>query len=378
MKKKPSTFFKNSMIAASVLGVIMFVFAACKKDAPPVPQIPGSYNVINLVANTAAYNANRIDTFLRDAWGIAFSAGGTPWVSSRGGAVSTIYTAEGAQGRAPVYIPSPNGPFDGAFGGSPTGQVFSGSTTDFILPNNTPARFIFVGVDGILSAWSSGNTAWKLKNNSSRAAYTGLAIASSGGATFLYAADFRGGKIEVWNKSFDVVNNMAFKDPGLPSGYAPFNIQAVGDKLYVTYAKVGPMGIDEPGAGNGYVSIFNTDGSFVKRFASRGSLNSPWGVAMASAGFVDADPKVGGTVPGAILVGNFGDGKINAFSPDGEFLGQLKSNGKIIVIDGLWAISYPPTTAPAGIQSRLYFAAGPNKGVDGLFGYITKATVAAP
>lgn len=373
---KKTTMIVNWLKTAGTASLLTLALVACKKDPPVViPELPGNYSQVNLVANTLAYSALRIDPLLLDPWGLAFSAGGTPWISSRGGGVSTVYTSEGAQARTPVYIPSPNGPFGGAFGGSPTGQVFNGST-DFVLPNGTVARFIFVGVDGILSGWSAGNTAWRLKNNSATSAYTGLAIGSSNGANYLYAADFRAGKIEVWNKTFNVVN-MTFKDPGLPAGFAPFNIQAIADKLYVTYGKVGPTGMDEAGPGNGYVSIFNTDGSFFKRFASKGMLNSPWGVAMAPQTFVDAPAMVGGTVPMAILVGNFGDGKISAFSPAGDYLGQMKSNGQVIKIDGLWAISFPPATATTVDQGRLYFTAGPKKGVDGLFGYIVKK-VGAP
>jgi uncharacterized protein (TIGR03118 family) len=346
--------------------LLMVALVACRKEDPPAPSLPGDYKEVKLVANKAVYGAGRIDTLLKDAWGIAFSAGGTPWISSRGGAVSPVYTAEGAQARPAVFISSGNS----QFGGSPTGQVFNGSS-DFVLPNNLPARFIFVGTDGLLTAWNSGNFTWVMQINTATAAYTGLAIGSSAGANYLYAANFKSGKIDVWNKMFQPVN-MSFTDPGLPSGYHAFNIQAIADKLYVAYAKVGANGQDEAGAGNGFVSIFNTDGSFVKRFASKGKLNSPWGLAMAPTNFVEADKSMGGTVPNAILVGNFGDGKISAFSPAGDYLGQLKSGGKLLEIDGLWAISFPPATATTVDQNRLYYAAGPNKGQDGLFGYIVK------
>ena len=346
--------------------LLMVALVACRKEDPPAPSLPGDYKEVKLVANKAVYGAGRIDTLLKDAWGIAFSAGGTPWISSRGGAVSPVYTAEGAQARPAVFISSRNS----QFGGSPTGQVFNGSA-DFVLPNNLPARFIFVGTDGLLTAWNSGNFTWVMQINTATAAYTGLAIGSSAGSNYLYAANFKSGKIDVWNKMFQPVN-MAFADPGLPFGYHAFNIQAIADKLYVAYAKVGANGQDEAGTGNGYVSIFNTDGSFVKRFASKGKLNSPWGLAMAPNNFVEADKSMGGTVPNAILVGNFGDGRISAYSPAGDYLGQLKSGGKLLEIDGLWAISFPPVTANAVDQNRLYYAAGPNKGEDGLFGYIVK------
>lgn len=364
MKKVP--FISNWIRITAATAMVTLVLAGCKKEDPPTPALPGDYKEVKLVANKAIYGAGRLDSLLKDAWGIAFSAGGTPWISSRGGGVSPVYNSEGAQARAAVAIPSPGGPT----GGAVTGQVFNGSA-DFVLPNNLPARFIFVGVDGVLSAWNTGNFAVTLKVNTATAAYTGLAIGSSAGANFLYAANFKSGKIEVWNRTFQSVN-MSFTDPGLPSGYSPFNIQAIGDKLYVAYGKVGANGQDEAGVGNGYVSIFNTDGTFIKRFASKGKLNSPWGLAMTPNTFIEADKSVGGYVPNAILVGNFGDGKINVFSPAGEYLGQLKSGGKVLEIDGLWAISFPPSTATTVDLNRLYYAAGPNKGEDGLFGYIVK------
>jgi uncharacterized protein (TIGR03118 family) len=240
-------------------------------------------------------------------------------------------------------------------------------------------------VDGILSAWNggAGNNAFLVKNNSATSAYTGLTLAANGGANYLYAANFRAKKIDVWDKTFAPVA-MTFKDPGIPSGYSPFNIQVVGSWLYVLYAKVGPDGKDQPGAGNGYVSIFTTAGNFVKRFASKGYLNAPWGIAMTPTGFFEDldgdDSKSGKSGHGnsddfdepLLLVGNFGDGRINVYTQDGQFLGQLKSHGRTVVIDGLWALSFPPVTATAIDPNRLYFTAGPDDEQHGLFGYIIK------
>jgi len=192
---------------------------------------------------------------------------------------------------------------------------------------------------------------------------------------------------------------ISFRDRQIPSGYAPFNIQAVGSWLYVTYALVGPDGRDQAGAGKGFVDIFNTDGSFVQRFASKGNLNAPWGIAMAPAGFlhrsdVDSvattdDGSGGGhdghgrggpggdddsaTMGPVLLVGNFGDGHINVYGTNGQWVGQLMaSKNKPIWIDGLWAIGFAPTTATAIDPMRLYFTAGPDKETDGLFGYLIK------
>jgi hypothetical protein len=181
---------------------------------------------------------------------------------------------------------------------------------------------------------------------------------------------------------------MSFSDPKLPSGYSPYNIQKVSSWLFVQYAKVGADGRPEKGVGNGFVDIFNPDGSLVKRFTSNGPLNAPWGITQAPASFFednhDTDTESHGDKKGKdnndgkhhddpiMLVGNFGDGYINAYSLDGEFLGQLKSHGRPIWIDGLWALSFPPASATSIDPHRLYFTAGPNNEADGLFGYLIK------
>lgn len=328
------------------------------------PELAGNFVQTNLVANKDGYGAKRIDPVLINAWGIAFSGGGTAWLGAQGSGVSTVYDREGVQTLAPVNIPSPGGPT----GGNPTGVVFNASATDFILSNGTAGRFIFVGVDGILSAWNSagGGNALLVQNNSATSSYTGLALATDGGANFLYAANFKTRTIDVFDRLFAKVTTKPFVDPYLPAGYSPFNIQAVGDKLYVAYAKVGADGFDVKGVGNGVVNIFSTSGVLLKRFAEKGKLNSPWGVALAPAGFFKGDPA-----QSAVLIGNFGDGKINAYTTDGKFLGQLDYHGKPIEIEGLWAITFAPTTSTID-PNRLYFAAGPNEEKDGLFGYITK------
>jgi uncharacterized protein (TIGR03118 family) len=344
------------------------------------------FQQVNLIANDGKYSPKLTDSTLMNAWGLAFSSNGIAWVNSMSGHVSELYTADGAIVRAPVKIPSPAD----TVGGLPTGIVFSNGK-GFKLSNGQGSLFLFVGVDGILSGWNgAANTrALLIKNNSATSVYTGLALASNGGANYIYAANFRTGKIDVWDTTFAAVS-MPFRDPGLPAGYAPFNIQAVGSWLYVLYAKVGPDGKDQAGMGNGFVDIYNTDGSFVKRFASRGTLNSPWGVAMAPAGFLeskdmgDDNSKGNGnnnsgqghnvvdTSQPVILVGNFGDGRINVFTLDGRYQGQLQSQNRTIVIDGLWALSFAPSTATTIDPNRLYFTAGPNKQTDGVYGYLIK------
>jgi uncharacterized protein (TIGR03118 family) len=390
--------------ACIALSAGTLILSGCIK--PHDQEVLKDFTQVNLVDNNHQYNATFTDPALLNAWGLVFNTGGVAWISAQSGHVSTIYDKEGATLRPPVAIPSPVG----ATGGNPSGIVFSASTTDFLLSNNLGARFIFVGVDGILSAWNAGNNAQVIKNNSATSSYTGLALASNGGANYLYATDFKGNKIDVWDKNFEPVS-LPFRDPSIPSGYAPFNIQAVESWLYVTYAKVGTDGRSEAGSGRGFVDIYTTAGRLARRFASRGSLNAPWGVAMAPVAFFGStddnhnnkgddhghnngnDNSGPGNNNGnddhgdhsgeghggnddlnqpLIVIGNFGDGHITAFTLDGKEVGQMKSHGRTLKIEGLWALSFPPATATAIDPNRLYFTAGPAGEKDGLFGYLIK------
>ncbi len=356
---------------------LLLLLGSCTKH--PEQQALKEFRQVNLVGNNDEYAAPHIDPALLNAWGLAFSPGGIAWIASQAGHVSTIYDNLGNTVRPPVNIPSPGGPT----GGNPTGIVFNTSTVGFVLDNKLRASFLFVGVDGILSGWNSaaGNNALLIKNNVATSSYTGLAMAKWGNDDFLYAANFRTHKIDVWNSSFSPVSK-SFTDPDLPSGYSPFNIQNIEGELFVTYAKVGADGRSEAGVSKGVVDIFNPDGSFVKRFAARGLLNAPWGITKAPASFFADSDASGLENPlengirqqnqPAILVGNFGDGRINAYSLEGRFLGQLKTEHKVISIDELWALSFAPSTATSIDPNRLYFTAGPDEEKDGLFGYIIK------
>ena len=375
-----NTRYNFSRLAIACVTVFTFL-AACHKQPPVNNNDLKNFVQVNLVANSGAYAPATTDPTLLNAWGIAWSPTGIPWVNSLGGHVSELYTSEGGIVRAPINIPSPGD----TVGGVPTGIVFSGGA-GFLISNGQAPNFIFAGVDGVISGWNgaAGNRALTIANNSATSSYTGLALASNSGAHYLYAANFRSGSIDVWDTTFSPVQ-MAFHDPSLPSGYAPFNIQAIGQWLYVMYAKVGTDGRDEAGNGLGVVDIYNTDGSFVKRFASGGSLNAPWGVVQTPSNFLSEhdmgddnnhnngnDGNDDNSKP-AILIGNFGDGHINVFSTDGKYRGQLESHNQTVVIDGLWSLSYAPTTAnPVIDPNRLYFTAGPNKEADGLFGYLIK------
>jgi uncharacterized protein (TIGR03118 family) len=354
------------------------------------------FSEVILVANEAKYNpATTVDPTLQNAFGVAWNDQGVAWVNSVLGHVSELYSPEGVPKRVGVNIPQPKD----TIGGLPCGVVYA-DDFDFNMPDGKDAIFIFSSFDGVLSAWDGGNNAQRIAAPAG-ASYTGLALASNGGHNFIYGANFGQNKIDVWDQHFKRVS-MTFKDPTMPDAYSPYNIQAVGNWLFVMYAELATSGPTKghgiPGAGKGFVSVFNTDGSFVKRFASRGSLNIPWGVTMAPGTWLegkdlgnggggdddgDGDESIvkGGQPAAAsasrdakdpiVLVGNFGDGHINVYSQEGSFLGQLQTKKHPMVIDGLWALSFPPQSA--GIDpNRLYFTAGPESESDGLFGYIIK------
>lgn len=378
MKK---TLLNNKKFYFLALSLFLMAVGCKKNESSPVSEEPvlgakGNLNKllkdfqqVNLVGNTDEYDPRHMDPLLVNSWGLAFSSNGIAWTGAQGGHVSTVYDREGVTVRPAVNIPSPGG----ATGGNPSGVVFSGSNTAFRIPNpgtndSVAARFIFVGLDGQISAWNAnqGNNAFRVLNMAGTSTFTGAVIAANNLDTNLYAANFRTGHINVWNKQWHPLS-MSFTDPGIPAGYSPFNIESIGNQLYVMYAKVGPNGRSTEHPGDGFISVFNTDGSFVKRFTSKGQLNAPWGIAKAPAHFFDDEE----TTENVILVGNFGDGRINAFDSNGNFLGQLRKHGQPIRIEGLWAIKFAPATSTID-PNRLYFTAGPDEETEGLFGYITK------
>jgi uncharacterized protein (TIGR03118 family) len=356
---------KNGWLAAAgwlFLMATLVTAPGCHKN----PQVLKDFNQVNLVANNDEYSATRIDPALQNAWGMSFSPGGTVWVSVANTGLSEVWDKAGNVVLPAVTIPTAG---DAATGGHPSGQLFNG-TGGFKLPNGNPARFIFAGLDGVITGWNGGPAAVVAVDDSpSGAVYTGIELASDGGKNFLYVANFSAGKVDVYDSTWAEVEK-PFKDPFIPSGYSPFNIRLIGDWLYVLYAKVGPDGHEAKEAGAGFVDIFKTNGAFVKRFVSRGALNAPWGIAKAPDAFWDVNMDM--RVPNAILVGNFGDGRINVYDQDGHFIGPLRSKQKPLVIDGLWAISFAPVTATTIDPGWLFFAAGPDNEADGLFGYISK------
>ncbi len=314
----------------------------------------------NLVSDTAGVAA-MTDANLKNAWGISFSPSGPFWISANGTGVSVVYDGTGATQLAPVVIPAAGG----ATNGPVTGQVYNG-TTDFAIGGSGASVFIFDNEDGVLSAWNGGAGASVVSDQSATGAvYKGLAMASTGGANFLYAANFNAGTVDVFDKNF--AKTSSFTDPNAPAGFAPFGIRNIGGQLFVTFAKQNAAKHDDvKGPGNGYVDIFDPNGTLVKRLISQGALNSPWGIAQAPAGF--------GHVGNALLIGNFGDGRINAYDiSTGQFMETLNGgSGQPLVIDGLWALTFG-NGGSGGDPNKLYFTAGPNGEADGLFGYLASS-----
>jgi len=336
----------------------------------------GFYKQINLTADKGP--AANTDPNLVNPWGIAYASApvkGPFWTSDNGTGRSTLYDGSGAPVPLVVTVPPPKNSPSGKKS-TPTGIVFNG-TSDFTV-GSVPmsASFIFSTEDGTISGWNPGtltNAALVVDKSESGAVYKGLALASNSSGNFLFATNFSAGTIDVFDKSFAAKTLPgAFVDPNLPAGFAPFGIQLVGDKLFVSYARQdSAKRADIAGPGNGYVDVFGTNGSLVRRFASRGTLNSPWGITLAPGKFGDFSNDV--------LIGNFGDGRINAFNPTtGAFVGQLRDQkGNAISIPGLWALIFG-NGGQGGDPNTLYFTAGPGGGQHGLLGSLRFQTGEAP
>lgn len=349
--------FTRRTIAAMGLTAVL---VACNDDDNVLLTVPttfSTFTVTKLVSDAPGAGASVVDPHLVNPWGIVFNPSGILWVANNGTGTATLYAQDGTPQSLVVDIPTTGSPT----GGKPTGQVFN-STTGFTLTGGNPALFIFSGEDGIISAWNTGTNALVVSDRStSHSVYKGLAMGTSNGANFLYATDFHNGVIDMFDSNFGFVKS--FTDPNIPAGFAPFGIQNIGGRLVVTYAKqLAPDNEDdEAGVGNGFVDVFNTDGTVSSRFLSNGHLNSPWAVTIAPSGF--------GTLAGAVLVGNFGDGLINAYEPStGAFIDVLRDGtGTPITLDGLWSL----VPGPAASSNVLFFSAGPNSETHGLLGTIT-------
>lgn len=336
----------------------------------PAPQSPASaYRQVNLVSDVPG-KAQVTDRHLVNAWGASHLGASPLWVSDNGADVTTLYsgaTPGRPQTIVPLVVHIP--------GGAPTGQV-SNPTTSFRVRDaaghSAPARFLFVGETGHLSGWNPavGGAGAATSTRAVDAVVTrgavdkGIAMAQTAAGPRLYVADFSAGVVEVYNGRFQrVITRGHFMDHQLPRHYAPFNVMVSGGMVYVSYAQQDSARHDEvAGPGRGRVDVFTTDGVLLRRLSSHGVLNAPWGLTIAPAGF--------GRFSGKLLVGNFGDGRINAFEPRSlTFAGTLRTpSGKPVAIDGLWALL--PGYGTEGTTHDVLFTAGPQNEAHGLLGLL--------
>lgn len=328
------------------------------------PARAAAYSMTVLTADQAGVAPNT-DPNLINPWGMSFSPTGPFWVSDNNTGVSTLYDGNGVPQSLVVKIP----PAVGTGKGKPTGTVFNGST-DFVVTQGArsgPASFLFCTQDGTVSGWNNSvNATRAILAFSNGGVFFGMEIANNGTGNFLYVLDFFNAQVIVLDRTFTPVTlSGTFTDPNLPSGWAPYNIRNINGKLYIAYAKQNATKKDSvKGAGLGIIDIFDLNGNFIKRFATKGKLNAPWGLALAPATF--------GTFANTLLVGNLGDGKITAYNPTtGAVKGQLSdSNGVALVIPGLWELTFG-NGGQGGSPDILYFAAGPSSYKHGWFGTIT-------
>jgi uncharacterized protein (TIGR03118 family) len=356
--------------SALVVGLVA-ALAALAPGAPAAAAQPGNaYHQTNLVSDLPG-TAQLTDPDLVNPWGLAFSSTSPAWVADNGTDRATLYRGfvnGSAIQKVPLVVSIP--------GGAPTGQVFN-PTSGFVVRSGTasgPAVFIFDSEAGLVTGWNPGvpppppSTQAQVGASVPDAIYKGLAIATTANGAFLYGANFHQGRIDVFDSSFNLVHlSGSFQDPEIPAGFAPFNVQELGGLLYVAYAKQDADAEDEiAGPALGFVDVYSTSGQLLRHLIEHGQLNAPWGLALAPAGF--------GRFSGALLVGNFGNGRINAYDPNtGEFLGRLRhEDNSPIEIEGLWALRFG--NGVIGNRSTLLFTAGIDDEAHGLFGAIEAAS----
>ncbi len=316
-----------------------------------------SFVQTNLVSDLPGVAA-QLDPNLVNPWGIVAGPTSPFWISDNGTGLSTLYDGTGAKLPLVVTIPPS--------GSAPTGVVFNG-TTSF-----TGAPFIFATENGTIASWSGGASATTVVPATAGSVYKGLALGNNGSGDLLYAANFGLGRVDVFNSSFSSTSvSGGFKDTSLPAGYAPFDIQNLNGKLYVTYALQDPAHHDDvAGLGHGFIDVFDFNGNMLQRLTSQGSLNSPWGLALAPSGF--------GSFGGDLLVGNFGDGLIHAYNASsGAFLGTLDdTSGNPLAIQGLWGLSFGNGAHSQGLNTLFFTAGIPGDGMvedHGLYGAIDQS-----
>ena len=319
------------------------------------------YQQFNLVTDDQNANSAKIeDSSLVNAWGVSFGPSTPFWVSDNASGVSTLYSVNPITDtpvKAGLTVTTGGG-------GNPTGQAFNPQASSGAFNHDA---FLFVGEDGTISGWRGalGTAAEILQTGDTANVYKGTTVDTVGGHEYLLSANFRAGTIDVLKGDNGAPNLTGkFTDPNLPAGFAPFNIRELAGKLYVTYAMQDSFKHDDvPGAGLGFVNEFDLQGNLITRIATQGTLNSPWGLEIA--------PPEFGPIAGDLLVGNFGDGTINTFDPNGGgFKGQLDGpDGKPLSIDGLWALTVG-NNGSGGSSDKLYFSAGPSSESHGLFGLV--------
>jgi len=357
----------RSAVVAAALGLLLVASSGATAAQAATRNRP-AFTEVDLVSNIPG-RAAVTDANVQNAWGLALSPTSPLWVANNGTNTSTLY-AGGVAGAKPTVVPL----VVSIPGGAPTGQVFNG-TSGFVVTGpggSGPARFLFVSEDGDLVGWNptadptvAGKSTASLAKHVDGAIYKGLTLVTTAFGSFLLAADFHNGRIDIFDSSFNLIRTAApfFTDPALPAGYAPFNVASLNGRVYVTYAKQDAAAEDEvAGPGKGFVDVYNGFGLLERRLVRRGPLNAPWGLEIAPPSF--------GKFAGDLLVGNFGDGRISAVNRvSGHVDGQLRDRrGRTIKIDGLWALLRG--TATTGGTDAVWFSAGPNEEADGLIGQI--------
>ena len=348
---------------AALTGVLLLLTSA---------SLGQHYTRTDLTADMAATSptAANLDPNLVNAWGLTRGSGTPFWVSDNGAGLSTLYNGAGVRQALVVKIPT----VDGTGKSAPTGAIFNYTKLFAVTPGN-PAVFMFCTEDGTIAAWSPAvdrNNAVLMVKRGGKAVYKGCALAQTPDGVFLYATNFLTSRVDVFDSSFNLVRSRDFDfgdddDHGHNgNGFAPFGIQNIGGNLVVTFAKKTPGSNDEQhGPGLGAVAIFDPNGRLLSRLQRGSFLNAPWGIALAPTDF--------GPFNHRLIIGNFGDGSINAFNAiSGKFEGKLlKADGSNLVIDGLWALEFGGSSANNGSAIELFFTAGPNDEANGIFGKIT-------
>jgi uncharacterized protein (TIGR03118 family) len=351
------------------------LIAVIAASSPATAQTAGTFQVTNIISD-GFVPATTQDAGFVDPWGV--SGGNTLWINTNVTGFSYLTSITGTLGTFKATVP----PASGTGTGQPTGTV-QNTTTGFVLSNGAKASFLFATLDGTVSGWNGGTSATgnhaliAINNSSQNAVYTDLALVTNTGGTFLLAPNFgQGGKVEIYNTSFQPATLAGtFTDPNVPAGYAPYAIKVLGTQVFVTYMlrttppfAAGAGTYQEIlGTNTGFVSVFDVNGNFVTRVVTGGNLNAPWGVAIAPAGF--------GIYGGDLLIGNFGDGLITAYSPTPpyNYLGMVAdSTGKALSYPGLWEIFVSSSTAAT--PNAIYFSAGLAQETHGLFGSISNST----